>query len=88
MKSLKLIREQILILLVFSFLISVGAIIHGIYRDLDFLQIKRLTIEGLFLTVLVFFPTILFLEWIFDLNNKKRLDELNKRISKLEKRRR
>jgi len=87
MKSLKLIREQVLILLVFSVLVSIGAIIHGIYMDLDFLQIQRLTIEGLFLTVLVIFPAILFLEWVFDINNKRKIDNLNDRISKLEKKR-
>ena len=85
MKSFKLIKKQILILLVFSILVSIGSIIHGVYMDLDFSQIKRLTIEGIILTLLVVFPSVLFLEWIFDLNNKKRIDQLNKRITKLER---
>ena len=50
--------------------------------DLDFLQIKRLTIEGLILTFFVVFPAILFLEWIFDLNNKKKLEEIEKKLRK------
>jgi len=61
---------------------SVAMIIHGIYMDLDFSQIKRLTIEGFFITVLVVFPAILFLEWIFDINNKKRFDEIEKVLKK------
>ena len=69
MKSLALLKKQILILLVFSVLLAIGAIIHGIFFDLDFTQIKRLTFEGLLLTLFVVFPAILFLEWVFDINN-------------------
>ena len=86
MKSLKLVKKQILILVVFSLLISIGAIIHGVYMDLDFSQIKRLTIEGILLTFVIIFPAILFLEWVFDFNNKKRMDELSRRLNKLERR--
>ncbi len=82
MKSIPFVKKQILILFVFSLLISIAAIIHGIYMDLDFSQIKRLTIEGLILTVLVIFPAILFLEWIFDMNNKKKFEELEKKLKK------
>jgi hypothetical protein len=81
---MRVLSRQIFILLIFSALVSVGAIIHGIYMDLDFSQIKRLTLEGILLTVLVIFPAILILEKIFDINNNVKLDELNKRISKLE----
>lgn len=85
MISLRLIKKQILILFVFSLLIAIGAIIHGVYMDLDFLQIRRLTIEGILLTFLIIFPAVLFLEWVFDFNNKERIDELKRRLSKLEK---
>jgi hypothetical protein len=85
MKSLPLLKKQILILFVFAILLSVGAIIHGIFFDLDFSQIKRLTFEGLLLTLFVVFPAILFLEWVFDINNKKKFDELEKKINKLKK---
>ncbi len=80
METLLYPKKQILILFVFSVLMSIAIIIHGIYFDLDFSQIKRLTIEGLIMTFLVVFPAILFLEWIFDINNKKRLDNLEKKI--------
>lgn len=85
LKSLPFVKRQILILFVFSVLISIAAIIHGVYMDLDFSQIKRLTLEGLVLTVLVVFPAILFLEWIFDINNKKKFDELETKLKKLKK---
>jgi len=60
MKSLPLPKKQVLILFVFSVLISIASIIHGIFMDLDFSQIKRLTIEGLILTLFIIFPAILF----------------------------
>jgi len=85
MKSLPLLKKQVLILLVFSALTAVGAIIHGIFLDLDFTQISRLTFEGLIVTFLVIFPAILFLEWVFDLNNRKKFNELEKKIASLEK---
>ncbi len=85
MKSIPIIKKQVLVLFVFSILMSIAMIIHGIYIDLDFSQIKRLTIEGLLLTILIIFPAILFLEWIFDMNNKKRLDRIEKMLKKRRK---
>jgi len=82
MKSLPFLKKQILILFVFSILISIASIIHGIFMDLDFTQIKRLTFEGFILTLFVIFPAILFLEWVFDLNNKKKFDEIEKKLRK------
>jgi len=86
-KSFKLLKKQILILFVFSFLVSIASIVHGIFFDLQFEQIKRLTIEGLIFTLIVIFPAIIFLEWVFDINNKKNYNELNQRLIKLEKKR-
>ena len=80
MKSLPFVKKQILILLVFSVLISIGAIIHGLFFDMDFSQIKRLTLEGFVFTLSIVFPAIIFLEWVFDINNKKKFDELERRI--------
>ena len=68
-------------------LVSVGAIIHGIFFDLAFEEMKRLTLGGLIFTFVVVFPGVLFLEWVFDINNKVEMDGLEKRIRKLEKRR-
>lgn len=80
MRGLTLLKKQVLILFVFSVLASIISIIHGIFFDLDFSQITRLTFEGLILTVFVIFPAIIFLEWVFDLNNRKKFEEIGKRF--------
>jgi len=85
MKPLKLIKKQFSILLVFSIFASITMIIHGMFFDLDLSQIKRLTFEGLILTLIIVFPAILFLEWIFDLNNKEKFEEINKKINQIKK---
>jgi len=82
MKSLPFLKKQVLVLFVFSILVSIASIIHGIFMDLDFLQIKRLTFEGLLLTLFIIFPAILFLEWIFDLNNKKKFDDIERKLKR------
>jgi len=74
--------ERMSFLFVFSIFISIAAIIHGIYMDLNITPIKRLTLERFILTLLVIFSAILFLEWIFDINNKKKFDELERRLRK------
>ena len=83
---MRIIKKQLLVLFVFSLLASVAAIIHGIYFNLDFSQIKRLTIEGLILTFLIVFPAVVFLEWVFDINMRVNINKINKRLNKLEKR--
>ena len=84
LKSFSLVKKQVLILAVFCLLVSVGAIIHGIFFDLAFEEIRRLTLGGLVFTFVIVFPGALFLEWVFDINNKKKYDELERRIIKLE----
>lgn len=86
MKSLKFLKRQVLVIFIFSIMAAIAGIIHGIFFDLDWEQIRRLTFEGIVITIIVFFPSILFLEWVFDLNNKKKINELETRIRKLEKR--
>jgi len=85
MKMLKSVKRKIIATLVFSILASIGAIIHGIFFDLDFNQIQRLSLEGFLVTFLVVFPSLLFLEWIFDLENHEEFKILEKRISNLER---
>jgi hypothetical protein len=82
MKRLHFIKKQVLILFVFSILISAASIIHGVFFDLDFSQIQRLTLEGFVLTLFIIFPAILFLEWVFDLNNQKRFEEIERKVRK------
>jgi len=74
------VKKQVLLLFVLSIALSAVLIIHGIFFDLDFSQIKRLTLEGIIFTFLIVFPLLLFLEWVFDMDNKARFDELEKRI--------
>ena len=81
----KAFRRKIFATLLFSLLAAVGLIIHGIFFDLDMSQIKRLSIEGAVITFLIVFPTLLLLEWIFDLENKEEFNLLEKRIKKLER---
>jgi len=85
MKSLKFIGRQVVIIFIISILLSIAAIIHGLFFDLDFEQIKRLTISGFIFTLIVIFPIMILLEWVFDINNKKQIDEINQRLNKLEK---
>ncbi|MBT3397590.1 hypothetical protein HOA55_03635 [archaeon] len=86
-KSMKILGKQVLILFVFSVLVSIAMIIHGIFFDLEFEQIRRLTFEGIIFTLVIIFPAIIFLEWVFDINNKKKFDEVDRRLIKLEKKR-
>ncbi len=85
-RSFSPVKKQVLILLVSSVLVSVGAIVHGIFFDLAFEEIKRLTLDGFIFTFVIIFPGVLFLEWVFDINNKKEIEKLERRIIKLEKR--
>ncbi len=85
MKSLKFIGRQVVIIFIISILLSIAAIIHGLFFDLDFEQMKRLTISGFIFTLIVIFPIMILLEWVFDINNKKQIDEINQRLNKLEK---
>jgi hypothetical protein len=87
MKHLKSVRRKFIATFLFSLLASAGCIIHGIFFDLDFGQLKRLSFEGFLFTFFVVFPSLLLLEWIFNLEDKEEFKILEKRISKLEKRR-
>ncbi len=84
MKRLKAVKRKIFATFIFSFFASVGGIIHGIFFDLDFAQIKRLSFEGFILTFIIIFPALLLLEWIFDLENHAEFKQIEKRISRLE----
>ena len=87
MRKLKSIKRKVIATLFFSLLASIVSIIHGIFLDVDISQIQRLTVEGFIATFLVVFPSLLFLEWIFDLENHEEFKILEKRITNLEKRR-
>jgi len=82
--SLKFTKKQLLILAFFSITISAAAIVHGIYMDLEWAEIGRFTVKGLILTFFIVFPTFLFLEWSFDINNKQKFEEIEEKLAKLE----
>ena len=83
---MKIIKKQLIVLIIFSALVSIASIIHGIYFDLELDEIKRLTIGGIIFTFIVFFPAIIILEKIFDINNNIEIKKINQRLDKLEKR--
>jgi amino acid transporter len=83
----KIITRKLLATLIFSLISTIGLIIHGVFFDLDFKQIERLTIGGFSFTFILVFCTLLILEKIFDLENHKEFIELEQRVAKLEKKR-
>ena len=62
--------KQILLLFLISVVLSIGLIIHGIFFDLDINQLKRLSFEGFMITFWVIFPSLLTLEYVFNMNIK------------------
>jgi hypothetical protein len=85
MHKLKSIKRKFIATLLFAFIASAALIIHGIYFDLDLSQLQRLSLEGFLLTFIIIFPTLLFLEWVFDLENHEEYKYLENRINELEK---
>lgn len=77
-------KKQILIFLVLSIIGAVAGIAHGVFFDLDFSQIKRLSFLGIVFTTVIVFPSLLFIEWIFDWNNRSEMEDIKLRIKKLE----
>ncbi len=85
MPRLNSVKRKFAATLLFSLLASVAGIVHGIFFDMDISQLSRFTAEGFVLTFVVLFPSLLFLEWIFDLEDKEEFKVLESRIGKLEK---
>ena len=87
MHKLKSVKRKLIVTLIFSILAAGVSIVHGIFFDADFSQLQRLSIEGFILTFIILFPTLLFLEWMFDLENHEEFSNLEKRVKKLENKR-
>ena len=81
-------RRKLLFTLIFSLVASVLLIIHGIFFDLDFSQIGRLTLEGFLFTFVLSFVALLILERIFTLEEHEEIIKIKKRLKKLEKKKR
>lgn len=84
MHKLKSVKRKFFATLLFCLIASAGLIIHGIYFDLDLAQLERLSIEGFIFTFIIIFPTLLLLEWIFDLENHEEYKYLENKINNLE----
>lgn len=78
-------RRKLLATFIFSVAASVLLIAHGIFFDLDFSQIQRLTTEGFVFTFILVFVGLLILEKIFNLEEDAKILEIRKRLRKLEK---
>ena len=78
-------KKKILATFVFSLIASGLLIIHGVFFDLDFEQIKRLTVEGFAVTFILVFIGLIILEKIFTLEEDEEIVALRRRVSRLEK---
>ncbi len=85
MNTKKEIKRKLVATFVFSLVVSIGLIIHGVFFDLDFSQIERLTIGGFVFTFILVFGALLIMEKIFDLENHVEFKELEQRVSRMEK---
>ncbi|MBT7251286.1 hypothetical protein HN876_00015 [archaeon] len=68
----------------FSLVSALLLIIHGVFLDLDFSQIQRLSLEGFIFTFILVFVGLLILEKIFTLSEDEEILNLKKRVKKLE----
>ena len=78
-------KKKLFAAFIFSLVTAVLLIIHGVFFDLDFEQIKRLTFEGFIFTFILVFIGLVVLERIFTLEEDEEIINLKKRISKIEK---
>ncbi len=73
-------RRKLIATIVFSAVVSVLLIIHGIFLDLDFSQIRRLSVGGYLFTFVLVFVGLIILEWIFNIAEDAVIVALEKRI--------
>ncbi len=81
----KKLKKELIGTLMFSLAASIALIIHGIFFDLDFSQIKRLSIGGFIFTFVLTFLGLRLLERIFTLDENEAISEIKTRLNKLEK---
>ncbi len=77
-------RKQILYFLIISVFGAVAGIAHGVFFDLEWSQIQRLSIFGIIFTTVIIFPSLLLFEYVFDIDNQAEITELKNRVEKLE----
>jgi cation transporter-like permease len=77
-------QKKLFATFIFSLVASLFLIIHGVFFDLDFSEIKRLSIEGFIFTFVLVFVALLILEKIFTLEEGDEIVRLKRRVRKLE----
>ncbi len=82
----KIFRRKLLATFIFSVVVSALQIVHGMFFDLDFSQIKRLTLEGFIFTFILTFVGLVILEKIFTLEDHDEIIKIKSRLNRLEKR--
>ena len=80
-------QKNIFATLLFSVIASLLFIVHGIFFDLDFSQIKRLSLEGFIFTFILVFVGLIILEKIFNIEEDAEIVQIKKRLGKVEKNR-
>jgi putative Mn2+ efflux pump MntP len=80
-------RKKLFATLVFSVIASLMMIVHGMFFDLDFSQIKRLSIEGFLFTFVLVFIGLMILEKIFNIEEDAEIVAIKKRLGRIEKKR-
>jgi len=77
-------KKQILYLFIISLFGSVAGIAHGVFFDLQWSQIGRLSLYGIVFTTVIIFPALLVFEYVFDIDNQAEITDLKNRVEKLE----
>ena len=83
-KSLSSWKKQILYFFIISVFGSVAGIAHGVFFDLEWDQIGRLSVFGVIFTTIRVIPALLLFGYVFDIDNRAEIEALKSRIEKLE----
>ena len=67
---------------IFSVVVSLMMIAHGIFFDLEFSQIKRISFEGFVFTFVLVFIGLIILEKIFNIEEDAEIIAIKKRLRK------
>lgn len=78
-------RKKVVATFVFSAVASVMMIVHGLFFDLDFSEIRRLSVEGFLFTFVLVFVGLVILEKIFNIEEDEEIVALKKRLRKVER---
>ncbi len=80
-------RKKLFATLIFSVIASAMMIVHGLFFDLDFSQIKRLSVEGFLFTFVFVFIGLIILERIFNIEEDAEIVGIKRKLRRIEKKR-